>query len=280
MAAVNGSSKVNGLNGLNGSSSHSPSTSSEGRPIHIIHSESGTKLTIPGIPGDIYGLAADLRDEFIEILKQDGRGASLVPEGSEEEQDERIQRDPFVREVPALLLASYWLDHLAAQHQLTRPILSASRTYFVGRFLSKNPQAGESDVDVHTLCSRLDTGERKAVIGAFVRASSLLDDARDDYGPRGKLWTTAEKLSVYAVFGGQGSNEYYWDEMEVRCAPHLLASCTILQDVAVPPPSSCPSLRTPFFLLPRYRALPFRVLHVHGRGQWCVSPRDGHAGRV
>ena len=207
---------VNGYtNGLNGHASvdgASPSSSGQAqassRVLILVHSESATRLPITGVPEGVYGLAADLRDEFFDELKESGRYAQLIPEPSSgSEPDEEAAGVDTPENTSSLLLASYWLQFLAPQHEVAQPILAASKDYFSRAFLMDGAK------DIHDLASKLDVAEKKTVIGAWIAVSAKLGNG---FGARGKIWDPASKTtSLYAVFGGQGSNEYYWDEMEV-----------------------------------------------------------------
>lgn len=82
--------------------------------------------------------------------------------------------------------------------------------HFTGTYLSKE--------DIHTLASTFDTATRKTVLTAYYKAvaylkqkgipvpsqpkSALLEDA------------TSGKASIFALFGGQGTNEVYFDELQ------------------------------------------------------------------
>ena len=221
-AAVNGHA--------NGHSSSSHSAESHGsRTLLIQHSGSGSKLSIPDIPIEVFGLADQLRDEFQDYLagsesSADGqvqvRSSRLVavPEGAEDaeedQEDGATSGAPTVNNAP-LFLASYWMEFLALQYgsNTARPILVATRDYFSTTFLS------DGSLDIHSIGATLpDVQEKKLVISAWVKLCAKIGDGQ--FGAKGQIWredNTREggRVRNYAAFGGQGSNEYYWDEMEV-----------------------------------------------------------------
>jgi len=225
--ATNGALNGNGSSALNGHGHGSDAGSSSGsgsseRSLLLIHSESNTRLAITGIPETLYGLASDLRDEFFEGLRESGKYTQLIPEAQDNDDEEEEGAVKQVNNTP-LLLASYWLQFLAPQHHAAKPILGASKNFFAKQFLVNNT------IDIHSIASKLDVDERKAVIGGWVSVCAKL--GQEDFGPKGKIWQGDSSINLYAVFGGQGSNEYYWDEMEVRRNCHLTFISTTRTDI-------------------------------------------------
>lgn len=224
MNGLNGHAANGGTNGYNGASSSSSSASSSSngtRQLQLVHSESSTRLAIPNIPESIFGLAVDLRAEFFDLLKENGNIEKLIPDTpaggdeGEDEEDGAAAGANVTSNHSALLLMGYWLEFLVQQHSATRPIQAASLAYFRAHFLANDSK------DLHSLVSKLDVDEKKLVLSSFIALSVRVygDDpaagGAPEFGPPGKLWSRDFKTSIYAVFGGQGSNEYYWDEMEV-----------------------------------------------------------------
>ena len=73
--------------------------------------------------------------------------------------------------------------------------------------------------DIHTLAASFDTEVRKDVLAAYFSAVSALrtQQASDiPSQPESALLTAASsgKASIYALFGGQGTNEVYFDELQ------------------------------------------------------------------
>ncbi|KAF5382044.1 hypothetical protein D9615_004428 [Tricholomella constricta] len=106
-----------------------------------------------------------------------------------------------------------------AQRLHEEPESTAARTslllnvfkYFTSSYLASK--------DVHTLTSAFDTEVRKAVLSAYFRALSALQTqnvADIPAGPQSALLlaATSGKASIFALFGGQGTNEVYFDELQ------------------------------------------------------------------
>ena len=223
---MNGSSSSSPTNGINGhdhvDEAAASSSSSTTRTLLIIHAESNTRLAIQGIPAEIHGHASNLRDDFIDHLNESGKSEKLaalaapkaLDDDDEEEGDAAAKVAPVDIVLP-LLVTAHWLDFLSRQtaafNSAIVPLISSSTAYFAEKHLDN------STIDIHEAAHRakLDVDEKKLVISAWVRSVSLLGTG--NYGPRGKIWQDKAQSGtvVYAVFGGQGSNEYYWDEMEV-----------------------------------------------------------------
>ncbi|KAH0585247.1 hypothetical protein H2248_008491 [Termitomyces sp. 'cryptogamus'] len=97
--------------------------------------------------------------------------------------------------------------------------------------------------DVHTLASSFDTEVRKTVLAAYFKAIAALQSknvANLPVGPTSALLSaaTSGKASIYALFGGQGTNEVYFDELQslydtykLFVAPFL---ATVTKEVLVP----------------------------------------------
>lgn len=73
--------------------------------------------------------------------------------------------------------------------------------------------------DVHSLAATCDTAVRKTVLSSYYQALAALElagVADIPLGPPSALLAAAKKgdASVYALFGGQGTNEVYFDELQ------------------------------------------------------------------
>ncbi|EJD06870.1 fatty acid synthase [Fomitiporia mediterranea MF3/22] len=73
--------------------------------------------------------------------------------------------------------------------------------------------------DVHSLTATFDTDARKTVLSSYYRALAALEAenvADVPRGPASALLTAIEKgeASAFALFGGQGTNEVYFDELQ------------------------------------------------------------------
>ncbi|KAL7003882.1 fatty acid synthase alpha subunit Lsd1 [Cystobasidiomycetes sp. EMM_F5] len=225
-AAVNGigGGRVNGANG-DASSDNSTTTTT----LLLIHPESNTRTAIP-IENSLLSHALNLREEFIDSLGEGPRGLRLK-ELANEYAEQRREGEADDGESPVstpptplpLLLSAYWLDYLVnhivtrtSSAKDTRNVLASSLDHFQAAYLV------DFSIDIHQAANQptgqhsLDLEERKTVIASYVEAVGRVYPGDDGhYGPRGRMWREGEETRVYAVFGGQGSNEYYWDEMEV-----------------------------------------------------------------
>ncbi|KAJ3871415.1 hypothetical protein F5051DRAFT_288652, partial [Lentinula edodes] len=73
--------------------------------------------------------------------------------------------------------------------------------------------------DIHSLASNYDTEVRKAVLTSYFSAFSVLSEQKAADIPRGPqsalfVAAAAGEASIYALFGGQGTNEVYLDELQ------------------------------------------------------------------
>lgn len=83
--------------------------------------------------------------------------------------------------------------------------------HFTSAYLSKK--------DIHLLSSGYDTEVRKVVLSSYYQALAALRTkqvAGIPLGPQSALFAaaTAGKASIFALFGGQGTNEVYFDELQ------------------------------------------------------------------
>lgn len=73
-----------------------------------------------------------------------------------------------------------------------------------------------SQQDIHTVAATLDVDVRKTVLSSYFLALGTLEErkvAGMSYAPSPVLFT-APDASIYALFGGQGTNEVYFDELQ------------------------------------------------------------------
>ena len=94
--------------------------------------------------------------------------------------------------------------------------------------------------DIHTLASGFDTETRKTVLSAYFRAVAALQPAPVPTQPASALPTAASsgKASIFALFGGQGTNEVYFDELQnlyIIYTPFVASSLqTVTEDILIP----------------------------------------------
>lgn len=90
-------------------------------------------------------------------------------------------------------------------------MLQNALSHFVTSYLSHQ--------DIHTIASACDTEVRKTILKGFFHAVAILhqrDVQNVPHGPPSALLSAVgnNKASMYALFGGQGTNEVYFDELQ------------------------------------------------------------------
>ena len=99
-----------------------------------------------------------------------------------------------------------------AQSQAARTsILLKSLTYFTASYLTSQ--------DIHVIVAAFDTEVRKTVLASYYQALAALEAKNVSDIPRAPasaLLSAASRgdASIYALFGGQGTNEVYFDELQ------------------------------------------------------------------
>jgi fatty acid synthase subunit beta len=115
-------------------------------------------------------------------------------------------------------LAARFLGYVAQKlHQL--PESTAARTSLLLNVFKHFTSTYLHTKDIHSLAASYDTEVRKAVLSSYFLALATLRENKVDEvpsGPHPALLTAvaAKKASVFALFGGQGTNEVYFDELQ------------------------------------------------------------------
>ncbi|KIJ51487.1 hypothetical protein M422DRAFT_203704 [Sphaerobolus stellatus SS14] len=184
---------------------------------HAIHTESDAitvrplvvqvgkiRITVPVSAKISDWIAAEiLREEFVHVTKvQDAVDNAEELEGTVEAEVELLAK-----------LISYVAAKAAKEHTsgYTSVLLHAFR-YFTQTYLSTN--------EIHTLVAAYDTAVRKDVLTAYFAGlatlESLVPSADIPRAPSSALLAAVSesKASIYALFGGQGTNEVYFDELQ------------------------------------------------------------------
>jgi len=222
------SALVNGL--TNGKSEAQIST----RPLVLSNLPTGTRVHLP-VPESNYVAAEILRDVFTRYLddNEDAKVALAFDEvdTSEENSDEDAGSSSTaissakaqLKKDRQLVLLALFLRLVASpahtnssknsRAEVNISILQAAVTYLVDAFLE--PQS----IDIHALAFKLDTEQRRIVIRSYFEARTVLSHAGKtnlSSGPLSKLLMDKDgKAVIHAVFGGQGTNEVYFDELQV-----------------------------------------------------------------
>jgi fatty acid synthase subunit alpha, fungi type len=90
-------------------------------------------------------------------------------------------------------------------------LLASVFTYFTATYLTER--------DIHSVAATCDTDVRRSVLSSYFLALAALEDAKVadiSRGPASALLSAAAQgdASVFALFGGQGNNEVYFDELQ------------------------------------------------------------------
>ncbi|OJT02257.1 Fatty acid synthase subunit alpha [Trametes pubescens] len=173
------------------------------RPIQI---QSGSiRISIPvSTDADEWTAAEVLRDDFTHVQTTD----DAIETTAELENATEATVELFAR---FLRFAAEKLDEDAQSEPARTSILLKSLKYFTKTYLSSQ--------DIHVIAAAFDTEVRKTVLASYFKALATLEANQVSaipYGPSSALLSAAKRgdASVYALFGGQGTNEVYFDELQ------------------------------------------------------------------
>lgn len=199
---------------------------------------SQTRISIPVSSSQQIWTSAEVeRDSFHDYLDAQSSlghliGFDPVPadEGDDDSSDEHKEKVLKMFDLEKqLVLNSYFLGHLSSnikEDDSTAPYAAQVLLSAFNHFSIVHLENGEKDI--HSLAAELELDVRNLVIKSFFQArsklvqvglreslpiqveSSLLKEAKDG------------KIDVFALFGGQGMNEVYFDELQVE--PSFLSS--------------------------------------------------------
>ncbi|TFK75163.1 fatty acid synthase [Pluteus cervinus] len=182
----------------NGNARHSPAIDT--RPLILTSGK--IRISIPvSTNADEWIVAEVLRDEFLheQSLLDDATASENVDEAAIE----------VTARFLAKLVQSLEEDspHTPARTSL---LLDVFKHFTVTHLTTK---------DVHTLTSTFDSERRKLVLSAYIQAFATLEArgiANVPASPESALLNSvsAGKSSIYALFGGQGINDVYFDELQ------------------------------------------------------------------
>ncbi|KAI0368773.1 fatty acid synthase [Pilatotrama ljubarskyi] len=173
------------------------------RPIQI---QSGPiRISIPvSTQADEWTAAEVLRDEFTHVQTTD----DAIDTTAELENATEATIELFAR---FLRFAAEKLDQDAQSVAARTSILLKSLKYFTTSYLSSQ--------DIHVIAAAFDTEVRKTVLASYFKALATLEAKQVSDIPRSPssaLLSAATRgdASLYALFGGQGTNEVYFDELQ------------------------------------------------------------------
>ena len=205
--------------------------SATSRPLVLSHAPTSCRIQF-AVPEQHWIAAEILRDRFVRHLDddQDAKIALAADEhsGDDENESSANQADAQRAQLKAqrqIILLSLFLG-LASRSTSTSAnknarakdnlaVLHAAFSSLVETHLAP------SGLDIHALAFKHDTEQRRIVIRNFYEARTVLESAgyiNLPSGPSSKLFSTVEKgaePTIQAIFGGQGTNEVYFDELQV-----------------------------------------------------------------
>ena len=201
-----------------------PAHTSSSRPLVVLHPHTNTRISIIVSSANAEWTAAEVaRDTFSDWLAAEEKAGTLLGFDIlelDEDNENQAKDDAFEK---GLVLSAYFLNHLTTllgdlpseTSVATNSVLLSTFKYFSDTFLL--------DSDVHTLASSFPADIRSLVIKGFFNGRAKLEIA----GLGGEISSRAEGgllelagkadggVQLYALFGGQGMNEVYFDELQV-----------------------------------------------------------------
>ncbi|KAJ2985693.1 hypothetical protein NUW54_g10066 [Trametes sanguinea] len=186
-------------------------------------------ISIPvSTQADEWTAAEVLRDEFTHIQTTD----DAIDTTAELENATEATVELFAR---FLRFAAEKLDEDAQSEAARTSILLKSLKYFTTSYLSSQ--------DIHVIAAAFDTEVRKTVLASYFTAVAALEAKQVSDIPRSPssaLLSAATRgdASIYALFGGQGTNEVYFDELQTLYdiyKPYVSQFLTnVTRDILVP----------------------------------------------
>ncbi|BGP56496.1 hypothetical protein JCM8202_004608 [Rhodotorula sphaerocarpa] len=203
----------------NGTGASTPVHTATTRPLVLLHSSSQTRLSLHVPSTSQEWIAAEVaRDTFQDWLHAAEKNGNLVGFEAAEVDDE--QGDDAAFDEKELVLNAYFLTHVAgllpfpqsATSPSTAAVLLAAFNHFSSTFLN--------GTDIHSLGASLPAPVRALAISSFFLAKTKLQvEGLGKVLPKQAEPALLEKVSagqaeLYALFGGQGMNEVYFDELQ------------------------------------------------------------------
>ncbi|ORY50686.1 fatty acid synthase [Leucosporidium creatinivorum] len=195
--------------------------SATSRPLVLLHPTTQTRISI-NVPSTAQEwiaaeVARDTFQDWLHAQEKEGHLIGFDAVEADEDNPDAAAEDQAEKE---LVLSAYFLAHVAglltfpstATSPATAAVLLASYSYFVAQFLSTT--------DIHSLAASLPAPIRSLAISSYFAARTKLEIAGlDKQLPKAlesALLAEAAKGSaeLYALFGGQGMNEVYFDELQ------------------------------------------------------------------
>ncbi|GAA6057216.1 hypothetical protein JCM3770_003265 [Rhodotorula araucariae] len=209
---------MNGHGTRAGTGASTPFHTATTRPLVLLHPSTQTRISlhVPSTPQE--WIAAEVaRDTFQDWLHAEEKSGNLVGFEAAEIDDEDVGDGVDEQQ---LVLAAYFLAHVAgllpfpatATSPATAAVLLAAFKYFTASYLPRT--------DVHSLGASLPAPVRTLVISSYFLAKSKLEVAGlarslpKQATPALLQKVAAGDAELYALFGGQGMNEVYFEELQ------------------------------------------------------------------
>ncbi|KAK4705985.1 hypothetical protein P7C70_g226, partial [Phenoliferia sp. Uapishka_3] len=206
------------LSGKSGTST--PAHTELSRPLVLVHAPTQTRISISTPSNQTDWTAAEVaRDTFHDWLHLEDKSGHLIGfDAAELDEDNPAAagEDQLEKE---LVLTAYFLTHVASllsfpsgTSAATSAVLSATFNHLDSHFLA--------NTDVHSLAASFTPPIRSLVISSYYAARTKLHNAglaKSLPKPKGGALLSeaaAGTAELYAVFGGQGMNEVYFEELE------------------------------------------------------------------
>lgn len=152
---------------------------------------------------DEWIVAEVLSNEFIHTQSQ-----LNVVDGSTQSENKAEANIELVAKFLAHVAAG--INEDAQSMEARTALLSNVFKFFTSTYLSEK--------DIYTLTSAFDTETRKTVLSSYYQAVASLTERNINFPtqPNSALLEAAvsNKVSIFALFGGQGTNEVYFDELQ------------------------------------------------------------------
>lgn len=215
MAYMNGTSTPSGAVTPRTGAGYTEST----RPLVLQHPTTQTRITVLVNSKPENWTAAEVaRESFLDLLIANADELVGFDE-VEVTEDDDAGAAAADQNLKQLVLASHFLAHLA---HLVPKLPAPTATVLLSAFVHfHEAHLAYGAKDIHSLAAALDAPVRALVISSYYAARTALEEGgRKDELPieaESALLEAAKRgdKELYALFGGQGMNEVYWDELSV-----------------------------------------------------------------
>ncbi|KAK2463415.1 hypothetical protein APHAL10511_004501 [Amanita phalloides] len=168
------------------------------RPLTLVLGKTRISIPISSI-GDEWFVAGILKDDFLF------ENATI--------EDASITHDEAISEME---LSARFMGHIASKIQTNNASSDAHVQLLLDIFKFFNNSYLVVN-DIHVVASGYDAELRKLILASYFKTFSVLEEHVDaSKRPRSAILSAArsKKASIYAVFGGQGTNEIYFEELQ------------------------------------------------------------------